>query len=695
MEVITALGAAASIATVVELSGSCINKLMDLRAKYKISDLNVQVSVAQLSTLKAALTQISAWTCEDPEVIPDCLETDLGLSLGSCRILVDGLNNHLSQIRTDGIATLSFSRKAKFLLNGREWDHLQTLLSHQISAIQLFLTTMQCRTQVEQEALLRRPENHEIICSVRDDSSSLLWLRDDDSCGTRKSTCTETSDFLDASFAFDPEIFKSRAYLSAMRSNIRGAVRGSNQRFRRNRTAAKTNSSAAAPDRDREGSSQVSSGPERHDSSTSNSISPEGGAGQWSNPHSVRSSLCQFYETTQWDNSSRHQVNLAESDFEHGFGPTMTAQKVEDPVRHKALHIPSRLRSRDLIASPSRASIKAAFTPRKLDGSRDETQLLLVGHSKEMAILLQRSMKLAYGQNYSKADRMEYRISILRDVVFKMRNLLLFMVDLGISLTEPSSVSYAQYIMDDSAKGECDFIPPAASTAIAVLWKDPAVIDAYHRQDAGHKLDDFFNAIERISHPSYDPSLEDLSRASMKTHDVESLIVPKKSAGRRFQYRIIDTVASDAGGSKWIYTSDTVSLVVHIVDLATYDVTHDDDQSTNELKQDLIFFQKLCSSSWLVETPVLVLLGGAVGLPKKLHRPPIQNHFPEFAGQDSNVADAKAYFRNLFLQADKRYKMRVWVDFIDKDASAAIGKLIVGTIDRILTEESILSNGLR
>ncbi|KAI4124009.1 MAG: hypothetical protein LQ341_007123, partial [Variospora aurantia] len=552
MELVTALGAAASIATVVELSGSCINKLMDLRAKYKISDLNVQVSVAQLSTVKAALTQISAWTCEDPEVIPDCLETDLGLSLGSY-----------------GIATLSLSRKAKFLLNRREWDHLQTLLSHQISAI-----------QVEQEALLRRPENHEIICSVRDDSSSLLWLRDDDSCGTRKSTCTETSDFLDASFTFDPEIFKSRAYLSAMRSNIRGAVRGSNQRFRRfdlsNRTAAKTNSSAAAPDRDREGSSQVSSGPERHDSSTSNSISPEGGAGQW-------------------DNSSRHQVNLAESDFEHGLGPTMTAQKVEDPVRHKALHIPSRLRSRDLIASPSRASIKAAFTPRKLDGSRDETQLLLVGHSKEMAILLQRSIKLAYGQNYSKADRMEYRISILRDVVFKMRNLLLSMVDLGISLTERSSVSYAQYIMDDSAKGEWDFIPPAASTAIAVLWKDPAVIDAYHRQDAGHKLDEseyFFNAIERISHPSYDPSLEDLSRASMKTHDVESLIVPKKSAGRRFQYRIIDTVASDAGGSKWIYTSDTVSLVVHIVDLATYDATHDDDQSTNELKQDLIFFQK-------------------------------------------------------------------------------------------------------
>lgn len=152
MEVATVLGAAASIATVVELSGRCINKLLDLRAEYRTSDLNVQLSVAQLSTLKAALTQISAWTCDHAEVIPRCLETDLGLPLDSCKTLVDCLNDHLSQIGTEGILTLSFSRKAKFLLNRREWKRLLTLLSHQISAIQFFLTTMQWYYRVSKAA---------------------------------------------------------------------------------------------------------------------------------------------------------------------------------------------------------------------------------------------------------------------------------------------------------------------------------------------------------------------------------------------------------------------------------------------------------------------------------------------------------------------------------------------------------------
>ncbi|KAI4114114.1 MAG: hypothetical protein LQ345_005050, partial [Seirophora villosa] len=260
------------------------------------------------------------------------------------------------------------------------------------------------------------------------------------------------------------------------------------------------------------------------------------------------------------------------------------------------------------------------------------------------------------------------------------------------------SVSYAQYIMNDSAKGDWDFLPAAASTAVAVLWKDPVVIDAYHRQGTGHQLDEseyFFNAIERLSHQSYDPSLEDISRASMKTHDVENLLLLKKAAGRRSQYRIIDTVGSHASGSKWVYTSDTVALVVHIVDMATYDVTLDDDKSTNQLKQDLIFFQKICSSSWLAETPILVLLGSAPEFTEKLQRSPIKDHFPGFAGRDSNLADAKAYFRNLYLQTDRRYKMRVWVDFIDKGATAAIGKGSVGIIDKILTEDSILTYGLR
>ena len=144
MEFVAVLGIAASVANIVELSSSCISSLQALRASYKISELNVQVSVAQLSTLKAALLQISAWQCEGTESIPSCLGMDLNLSLHSCKILIESLNNQLNPLRVEqSNRTLSFRGKAKILWNEREWINLQTLLNHQISAIHLFLTTMQ------------------------------------------------------------------------------------------------------------------------------------------------------------------------------------------------------------------------------------------------------------------------------------------------------------------------------------------------------------------------------------------------------------------------------------------------------------------------------------------------------------------------------------------------------------------------
>ena len=144
MEFVSVLGIAASVANIVELSTTCITSLQALRASYKISELNVQVSVTQLSTLKAVLMQISAWQCEDTESIPSHLGMDLNLSLHSCETLIDSLNGQLNPVRVDqGSRTLSFRGKAKFLWNEREWTNLQTLLDHQITGIHLLLTTMQ------------------------------------------------------------------------------------------------------------------------------------------------------------------------------------------------------------------------------------------------------------------------------------------------------------------------------------------------------------------------------------------------------------------------------------------------------------------------------------------------------------------------------------------------------------------------
>ena len=56
---------------------------------------------------------------------------------------------------------------------------------------------------------------------VKDDTSSLLWLRDAESCYSERSAFEENSELLDTTFDFDQEVFKSKAYLEAMRSNMK------------------------------------------------------------------------------------------------------------------------------------------------------------------------------------------------------------------------------------------------------------------------------------------------------------------------------------------------------------------------------------------------------------------------------------------------------------------------------------------
>ncbi|KAL8906156.1 MAG: hypothetical protein Q9207_002189 [Kuettlingeria erythrocarpa] len=279
-----------------------------------------------------------------------------------------------------------------------------------------------------------------------------------------------------------------------MKSNMKRAVRGTNRRAQYlghpREITARAFGDGALHDGNEKGSRHNLSGPMLQDPGGPASNFSKTRSHHSSDAISIRSSLSLPHEFIEQNDQSRQKADPSESNLQHALGGrSYSAQETEDPVRRKILQVPSLLRSRDSTASSSQASINAGSNHQKLDNARDETQILLIGDSREVAVLLQKSMKLAYGHNYTKADKTAYRISILHDVVGRMRDLLSVMENLGISLAEQSSVSYVD-TLNHTRKGDWEFLPPALSTAIAALWKDPGVIAAYHRQDAVTKLDE-------------------------------------------------------------------------------------------------------------------------------------------------------------------------------------------------------------
>lgn len=84
--------------------------------------------------------------------------------------------------------------------------------------------SFQSRSLFEQRDLLQSDQSHRIVDQVEDDMSSLLGLRDGNSRLSRTSISTKNSQMLDAIFDFDREIFRSKAYQVAMRSNMKQAL---------------------------------------------------------------------------------------------------------------------------------------------------------------------------------------------------------------------------------------------------------------------------------------------------------------------------------------------------------------------------------------------------------------------------------------------------------------------------------------
>lgn len=205
----------------------------------------------------------------------------------------------------------------------------------------------------------------------------------------------------------------------------------------------------------------------------------------------------------------------------------------------------------------------------------------------------------------------------------------------------------------------------------------------------------FFNSLQCISSPNYNPSLEDMSRVSVEIQGVQTVLIPRKSARKRYYYRFIDTVDSDNDRSRWIHTSADISLVVHVVDTAAYNMTGPGNESVNGVMKDLTLFQRICSSRWLAETPVLVLLSNIEEMVRKLPQSSIGLYFEDYSGDPTDSRNVKAYFRDLFLHAERKYNMRVWVDFAESNPNAGTGKIVIRTIDKVLTEKTVLRFGKR
>ncbi|KAG8529514.1 uncharacterized protein KY384_006151 [Bacidia gigantensis] len=382
MELVSLLGAAASAITVVQLCADCLHRLGRLKDRYKNADLSLRLLATQLSTLLTALRQISRLIDDSQRDIISQIVPELITSLDSCKLLIETLNNRLARLELSVDKGLTFRKKTQALWGERERSDFSNLLGHNVAALQLLLTALQCRSQSEQMTLLEQSASRQTIYRARDETSSLLWLHDDESHDTRRSVCTQNSELLDLSFVFDQEVFSSRAYFTTMKSNMKKAVLSAQLEAQNKRD---TQTEARWASRDNE--------------------SLQRGAGEGEAMHAMNGSLgtalhgpvVSDLHRPELDGVSLSPSVLDSDEYTSASLSPQTTTTSEDKGRRleqtqhitrKLLRMPDSLKPRSSMSLESDSQRKKSV----------EKKLLLVGNAKSSGQVLLRSMGLAYGE---------------------------------------------------------------------------------------------------------------------------------------------------------------------------------------------------------------------------------------------------------------------------------------------------------
>ena len=225
MDPVSIVGLASSVVSIVSVIAKNVNALSTLQAKYRNADLSVFLLIGQLSTLKAALGQISEWIkIEDPAVQSEhlLLVEDLEVALNGCQVLITILDDRVDQLANkEDSDSLNFQGKIIFLWEEQELNVYVTHLNNQVNALNLLISAIRCRSSSQERTLLQSLESRQVIQRLKDDTSSLLWLKDSESILSRKTISTTNSKLLDTVFDFDGEVFNSKAYQEALRSNMK------------------------------------------------------------------------------------------------------------------------------------------------------------------------------------------------------------------------------------------------------------------------------------------------------------------------------------------------------------------------------------------------------------------------------------------------------------------------------------------
>ncbi|CAI7665648.1 unnamed protein product [Penicillium bialowiezense] len=308
-------------------------------------------------------------------------------------------------------------------------------------------------------------------------------------------------------------------------------------------------------------------------------------------------------------------------------------------------------------------------------------KILLLGAGESGKSTIIKQMRIIHSRGFPEEERDQTRAIIYSNIVIAFKVLLDIMNAEDIEFDDEANTRPLADLIDktepDVGSDEA-FSDLKVRDAMRTMWEDAGVQKAVAR---GHEfaLHDnlyyFFESLDRIFAPGWLPDNQDMLQARLRTTGITETLFELG----QMNFRMMDVGGQRSERKKWIHCFEGVQCLLFMVALSGYDQCLVEDQNANQMHEAMMLFESLVNGEWFKRKPIILFLNKIDLFKGKLAISPISNHFPDYAGSDTDYDAAAHYFADRFRGINRIPDREIYIHY----TNATDTTLLRATMDSV------------
>lgn len=202
------------------------------------------------------------------------------------------------------------------------------------------------------------------------------------------------------------------------------------------------------------------------------------------------------------------------------------------------------------------------------------------------------------------------------------------------------------------------------------------------------ELNSYFDSIERISQPDYNPSALDI----LYSHNRTTSITSTKLRFNNHDYDVFDVGGARNYRKTWIHCLQNLDVIIFTVDIASYDQVLYEDHTRNRMDEAFALFGSIVRSKFFIRVPLILVFTKLDLLERKLACSPPEKYFPDYegGGGPSSADTFVSYITDRFVALNEQAeKKRLFVRYTSIHSSSGddpMGPFLLRTIQDVVTD---------